>query len=86
MVKKRTKATELIKGAKSKNTPFLDTLSNDDLAYFYEVVEAMIQSPDASVYIVARKLKEELNLTAADTTIVRAFRVAGTHITLKFGG
>jgi hypothetical protein len=76
MAKKRTKASELVKGSKPRNIPFLDTLSNDDLKYFYEVVEAMIQTPEASPYVVAGKLKEELNSVAALTTIVRALKGA----------
>jgi len=76
MAKKRMSPADLVSKstAYSKNKTWFSTLSAPNKRYVKSVADAIVATPAASVTIVARKLKEELEADASEQTIVRALK------------
>lgn len=75
MAKKRIDAGILVgSSAVNHNRPLLERLSARDREYFREVARELREAPEASPYIVARRLMEVLNFKAAESTVVRTLK------------
>ncbi len=57
-----------------KRVTWYSQLSKDNLAYVKAVVDSMRAMPNSSTTLVARKLIEELSLTASVETVVRKLK------------
>jgi hypothetical protein len=73
----RKTAAELVKLAIPKvqtKQKWTELLSDDDTAYVCNIVTVMKRTPGAAPYVVARALKEELNLNVRHETIARTLK------------
>jgi hypothetical protein len=66
----------LVKEAAKSRTSvkWTDALSKDDDEYFRSVVAEMRNTPGAAMYVVARGVKLELELTVSVSTIVKTLK------------
>ncbi len=73
VMKLRTSPSDLVSSVTEKTNKgnWFDRLPPDDQLYVYKVRDAIVFRPGTPVYVVARKLVEELSIKTSSTTVGR---------------
>ncbi|HDZ38272.1 MAG TPA: hypothetical protein ENH62_08315 [Marinobacter sp.] len=76
MTKKKTRrsASDIVKGSMQSKWKWFDRLSKEDLNYIQDIAHQLRLQPGASISVVARKLREELDLSVHENSVARKLK------------